>query len=71
MSALEERVAAVTGVAPIGELSQPDRAELEELVDQADALEDLPGRWQAAVLEAELRAAGGEPAGGSGHCCGH
>ena len=71
MSALAERIAAVTGVAPIGELSRADRTELEELVGRAEALEDLPGRWQAAVLEAELRAAGDEPAAGHGHCCHH
>jgi hypothetical protein len=71
MSALGERIAAIAAVAPIAELSRDDRAELEELAGQADALEDLPGKWQAAVLEAELRAAGEEPAGGHGHCCHH
>jgi len=40
------------------------------LVAEARDIEDLPGRWQAAVLAAERRAAGDEPApGGCGHCC--
>ena len=69
MGALAERIAAVDRVAPIAALSAVDREELDELAAQANALEDLPGRWQAAVLEAEQRAAGAEPAGGHGHCC--
>jgi hypothetical protein len=70
MTALAERIAAVTAVAPIGELSSADRAELDDLVGRAGDLEDLPGKWQAAVLEAELRAAGDEPAHGGGCCHG-
>jgi hypothetical protein len=70
MSALAERIAAVGTAAPIGELSAADRAELDELVVAADALEDLPGKWQAAVLEAEQRAAGEERSHGGGCCHG-
>lgn len=70
MTQLAERIAAVGAVAPIGELSAPDRAELDELAAGAEALEDLPGKWQAAVLEAELRAAGEGPAHGDGCCHG-
>ena len=66
MSVLEERVAAVAALAPLAELSADQLAELDELLRAACDLEDLPGKWQAAVLEAELRAAGEEPAGG--HC---
>jgi hypothetical protein len=69
MSALDERVAAVAALAPLAELSADQAAELDELLAAADDLEDLPGKWQAAVLEAELRAAGEPPPGGHGHCC--
>jgi hypothetical protein len=69
MTALEERVAAVAGLAPLAELSADQLAELDDLLASAGELEDLPGKWQAAVLEAELRAAGEPPAsGGCGHC---
>jgi hypothetical protein len=71
MSALAERIAAVGDVAPIGELSVADRTELDELVGDAEALEDLPGRWQAAVLEAELRAGGAAAAPSHGGGCCH
>ena len=60
----------VRRVPPLSEISAAQRAELDELLAQASAVEDLPGKWQAAVLEAELRAAGDEPAHGGGHCCG-
>jgi hypothetical protein len=69
MSALEDRVAAVLTFPPLAELSADQLAELDELLAAACDLEDLPGKWQAAVLEAELRAAGDEPAGGHGHGC--
>jgi hypothetical protein len=68
MSELEDRVAAAATAAPLNDLSPAQRAELDALLVRASALEDLPGMWQAAVLEAELRAAGGEPAGGGEHC---
>jgi hypothetical protein len=69
MTALEERVAAVAALAPLAELSADQLAELDELLGSAGELEDLPGKWQAAVLEAELRATGESPAGGGcGHC---
>jgi hypothetical protein len=68
MTALGERVAAVAGLAPLAELSADQLAELDELVAGAADLEDLPGKWQAAVLAAELRAAAESPARG-GHCC--
>lgn len=68
MSELAERIAAVDAQAPLGELSAADRAELDALAAQAHALEDLPGKWQAAVLAAEGRAAGGA-APSHGGCC--
>ena len=38
---------------PLSEISAPARAELVELVAGADDFEDLPGKWQAAILRAE------------------
>jgi hypothetical protein len=69
MTALADRVSAAAQLAPLSGLSSAQRAELDELLASAGELEDLPGKWQAAVLEAEVRAAGEEPAGGHGHCC--
>jgi hypothetical protein len=64
---LQEHVRAVP---PLSEISAAQRAELELLLAGAESVEDLPGKWQAAVLEAELRAEETEPAGGGcGHCC--
>ncbi len=49
-------------------LSPARRAELDRLLTGAEAFEDLPGWWQAALLAAERD----EPQpGGHGHCCGH
>jgi hypothetical protein len=63
-TALRERVAAAAAAAPLSELSAGDRAELDSEVALATELEDLPGRWQAAVLAAES----GAPA--AHGCCG-
>ena len=52
---------------PLSEMSADQRRELDDVVSASASIEDLPGKWQAAVLEAELRAAGERPAGG-GHC---
>jgi hypothetical protein len=65
---LEEQLRAVP---PLSEISAAQRAELELLLTAAESVEDLPGKWQAAVLEAELRAAGTEPSARGGHCCHH
>jgi hypothetical protein len=67
---LRRHVHELSSVAPLSEISADQRSELESALAGAEMVEDLPGKWQAAVLEAELRAAGQEPAGGS-HCCGH
>jgi hypothetical protein len=61
---LIDRVTAASGSPPLSQLSAADRAELEREVALASALEDLPGKWQAAVLSAE--AGGARSAGG---CC--
>ena len=34
-------------------MSDPPRREFHEALFDADALEDLPGKWQAAILKAE------------------
>jgi hypothetical protein len=64
MSTLGDRVRAAAAVPPLSELAAADRAELEREVARAGELEDLPGRWQAAILAAES----GAPE-RSGHCC--
>lgn len=64
MTALAARVEAALERPPLCEVSASARAELAELVALADDLEDLPGRWQAAILRAE--SGGGERSG----CCG-
>jgi hypothetical protein len=58
--ALRERVRAASAAAPLSELSAAQREELERELERAQALEDLPGKWQAALFEAESgRARGG------------
>ena len=63
---LRTHVGELYGVAPLSEISAGQRAELDALLAGAREVEDLPGKWQAAVIEAELRAAGEAPA--SHHC---
>jgi len=62
---LAERFSAASAVAPLNDLAAPDRRELEALLASVDAFEDLPGRWQAALLTAETQRSS------SGHrpCC--
>lgn len=64
---LRERVTAAADAAPLSELSESQRAELERELAGADALEDLPGKWQAAMLEAEAGGEGAAPAHGCRH----
>ena len=66
---LHAHVTELSAVAPLSEISADQREELDSLLADAQSVEDLPGKWQAAVLEAELRAGGEEPAHGGGHCC--
>ena len=47
-------------------LSQHQRAELDAVLAHARAFEDLPGKWQAALLAAEDGASPAAPGG----CCG-
>jgi hypothetical protein len=63
-AALSRRVGMVGAYPPLSELSDLQRREFHEAPLDADAFEDLPGKWQAAILEAEanrpnLRIVGG------------
>ena len=50
---LSHRVEKVVGYPPLSELADPQRREFHVAVLEADSFEDLPGKWQAAVPEAE------------------
>ena len=50
---LSRRVEKVVGYPPLSELSDLQRREFHEALLDADRFEDLPGKWQAAILEAE------------------
>jgi hypothetical protein len=50
---LSRRVGRVVGYPPLVELDELQRREFHEaLLEAAGTFEDLPGRWQAAVVEA-------------------
>jgi hypothetical protein len=51
--ALSRRVEKVVGYPPLSELGELQRREFHEALLEADGFEDLPGKWQAAILEAE------------------
>jgi hypothetical protein len=50
---VSRRVEKVVGYPPLSEMSGQQRRELHEALLDADSFEDLPGKWQAAILEAE------------------
>jgi hypothetical protein len=50
---LSRRVEKVVGYPPLSELGDLQRREFHEALLEAGSFEDLPGRWQAAVMEAE------------------
>jgi hypothetical protein len=50
---LSRRVEKVVGDPPLSELSDLQRREFHEALLEAATFEDLPGKWQAAILEAE------------------
>ena len=50
---LSRRVGKVVGYPPLCEMSDLQRREFQEALLDADDFEDLPGKWQAAILEAE------------------
>jgi hypothetical protein len=50
---LSRRVEKVVGYPPLCDMSDQQRREVHEALLDADTFEDLPGKWQAAVLKAE------------------
>jgi hypothetical protein len=50
---LSRRVEKVVGYPPLSELSDLQRREFHEALLEAGIFEDLPGKWQAAILAAE------------------
>jgi hypothetical protein len=51
--ALSRRVGKVVAYPPLSEMSDLQRREFREALLVADSFEDLPGKWQAAILKAE------------------
>lgn len=52
-AAPSRRVGKVVGYPPLSEMGERRRREFQEALLDADNFEDLPGKWQAAILEAE------------------
>jgi hypothetical protein len=52
-TALSRRVEKVVADPPLSEMSNLQRREFHEALLDADAFEDLAGKWQAAILTAE------------------
>jgi hypothetical protein len=52
-AALSRRVEKVVGYPPLSELCDLQRREFHEALLEADSFEDLPGKWQAAILKSE------------------
>jgi len=50
---LSRRVEKVVGYPPLSDLGDLQRREFHEALLEAASFEDLPGKWQAAILEAE------------------
>lgn len=50
---LSRRVEKAVGYPPLSELDDLQRREFHEALLDADTFEDLPGKWQAAILKAE------------------
>jgi hypothetical protein len=50
---LSRRVEKVVGYPPLSEMGAGQRREFQEALLDASGFEDLPGKWQAAVLAAE------------------
>jgi hypothetical protein len=48
-----QRVERVVGYAPLSEMSEHQRREFQGALLDADSFDDLPGKWQAAILQAE------------------
>jgi len=52
-AALSRRVEKVVGYRPLCEIDAAQRREFHEALLDADSFEDLPGKWQAAIVTAE------------------
>jgi hypothetical protein len=50
---LTRQVEKVVSYPPLSELGELQRREFDEALLEASTFEDLPGKWQAAILEAE------------------
>jgi hypothetical protein len=50
---LSRRVENVVGFRPLSELDELQRREFHEALLEATTFEDLPGKWQAAIIAAE------------------
>jgi hypothetical protein len=50
---LSRRVEKVVGYPPLSEMGKHQRHEFQEALLDAETFEDLPGKWQAAILKAE------------------
>jgi hypothetical protein len=50
---LSRRVRKVVGYPPLCDMTEHQRREFHEASLDADSFDDLPGRWQAAILKAE------------------
>jgi hypothetical protein len=50
---LSPRVEKIVGHPPLSELGELHRREFREALLEAATFEDLPGKWQAAILKAE------------------
>jgi hypothetical protein len=52
---LSRRIEKVVAYPPLCDLRGLQRRELDEALLEAETFEDLPGQWQAAILQAEKR----------------
>ena len=50
---LSRRVGRVVAYPPLCDMDEHQRQEFDKALLDADSLEDLPWKWQAAILEAE------------------
>jgi hypothetical protein len=53
---LSRRVAKLVAYPPLCDMSDLQRQEFHEALLDADSFEDLPGKWQAAILKSEENA---------------
>jgi hypothetical protein len=51
--ALSRRVEKLVGYPPLSEMSDDQRRDFQESLLDADSFEGLPGKWQAAILNAD------------------